>query len=141
MNNTYGSYKSKNIMIEIKRLHRIQICIPPGKKNIAREFYTKILGLREIPKPTELISNGGLWYQAGDIQFHIGVDNEINESKSHPAFEVINLDIARQHLAKNQLQLRMKLKSPGKPGFHFLIHLITGSNSCRKSDLQGKTLR
>lgn len=106
-------------MIEIKRLDHIQICIPPGKENEAREFYTKILGLREIPKPTGLIANGGLWYQAGDIQFHIGVDNEINKSKSHPAFEVINLDIARQHLAKNKVTIKDEIQIPGQTRFSF----------------------
>ncbi len=38
-------------MIKIKRLDHIQICIPTGKENEAREFYTNITGFEELPKP------------------------------------------------------------------------------------------
>ena len=106
-------------MIEIKRLNHVQICIPSGKENEAREFYTKILGLREIPKPAELISNGGLWYVAGDIQLHIGVDNEINKSKGHPAFEVIGLENAREYLVKNKVEIKDEIQIPGQTRFSF----------------------
>ncbi|HVA98848.1 MAG TPA: glyoxalase, partial [Bacteroidia bacterium] len=54
-------------MIHFKRLDHIQICIPKGKENEARQFYTDIIGLTEIPKPEALIANGGLWYQLADI--------------------------------------------------------------------------
>ena len=50
-------------MIDFKRLDHVQLCIPVGKENEARKFYTDIIGLVEIPKPKELIKNGGLWYQ------------------------------------------------------------------------------
>jgi 4-hydroxyphenylpyruvate dioxygenase-like putative hemolysin len=73
-------------MINFKRLDHVQICIPNGKENEARHFYTDIIGLIEIPKPEVLIPYGGLWYQVADIQFHIGTENEINKSKRHPAF-------------------------------------------------------
>jgi catechol 2,3-dioxygenase-like lactoylglutathione lyase family enzyme len=106
-------------MIEITRLNHIQICIPIGKENETREFYTKILGLREIPKPAELISSGGLWYRAGDIQFHIGVEDEINNSKRHPAFEVINLENARRHLVKNMITIKDEIQIPGQTRFSF----------------------
>ena len=82
-------------MITIKRLDHIQICIPTGKENEARRFYTDLLGLKEIPKPESLLANGGLWYQAGDIQLHIGVENEVAPSKRHPAFEITDVPAAR----------------------------------------------
>ena len=50
-------------MIDSKRLDHVQLCSPVGKENEARKFYTDIIGLVEIPKPKELIKNGGLWYQ------------------------------------------------------------------------------
>lgn len=107
-------------MIEVKRLDHIQICIPIGKEKEAREFYTNIIGLEEIPKPIELVSNGGLWYQAGNIQFHIGTENEINKSKRHPAFEVVDIDAAKQHLEKHRVKIKEEIQIPGQIRFSFI---------------------
>jgi catechol 2,3-dioxygenase-like lactoylglutathione lyase family enzyme len=106
-------------MIKIKRLDHIQICIPIGKENEARAFYTHIIGFEEIPKPIELIPNGGLWYQVGDIQFHIGTENEINKSKRHPAFEVADLAGARQLLERHQVKIKEEIQIPGQIRFSF----------------------
>ena len=106
-------------MIKIVRLDHIQICIPPHKENEAREFYTNIIGLEEIPKPIELISNGGLWYQAGDIQLHIGVEHEVNKSKRHPAFEVVDIAAARQQLERNNVKIKDEIQIPGQSRFSF----------------------
>jgi len=107
-------------MIKFKRLDHIQICIPIGKENDSRKFYTDIIGLTEIPKPQALIPNGGLWYQIADIQFHIGVESEINKSKQHPAFEVTNLDEARQHLEKKGVTIKEEIQIPGQTRFSFI---------------------
>ena len=121
-------------MINFKRLDHIQICIPVGKEKEAREFYTGIIGLTEIPKPQALVPNGGLWYQIADIQFHIGVESEMNKSKRHPAFEVTNLDEARQHLEKKEWPLKKKYKFMGKADFHLLIRLEIGLSCCKNFD-------
>ena len=107
-------------MIEIKRLDHIQICIPIGKENEARDFYTNIIGFKEIPKPIELIPNGGLWYQVGDIQFHIGTEDEINRSKRHPAFEVIGLAAARKYLESHNVKIKEEIQLPGQIRFSFI---------------------
>ncbi len=107
-------------MIKIKRLDHIQICIPKGREDQARAFYTDILGFKEIPKPAELIQNGGLWYQAGDIQLHIGTEDEINKSKRHPAFEVVDLAAARQHMEKNKVTIKTEIQIPGQIRFSFI---------------------
>ncbi|MFN0036448.1 MAG: VOC family protein [Saprospiraceae bacterium] len=107
-------------MINIKRLDHIQICIPTGKENEARQFYTDIIGLTEIPKPLELIPNGGLWYQVADIQFHIGTENEINISKRHPAFEVTDINGARKHLDNHGVKIKEETQIPGQIRFSFI---------------------
>lgn len=106
-------------MITFNRLDHIQICIPIGKENEARKFYTDVLGLQEIPKPQELISNGGLWYKIADIQLHIGTENEINKSKRHPAFEVKDLAIAKRYLEKHQVKIKEETQIPGQIKFSF----------------------
>ena len=67
--------------IKFKRFDHIQICIPSGEEDKARKFYTEILGMEEIEKPDSLKPNGGLWYKVANIQLHIGVEDEINNSK------------------------------------------------------------
>jgi catechol 2,3-dioxygenase-like lactoylglutathione lyase family enzyme len=107
-------------MIKFTRLNHIQICIPTGKEDEARRFYTDIIGLPEIPKPEELIKNGGLWYQLADIQLHIGTENETNNSKRHPAFEVEDIQTARAHLEKNGVKIKEEIQLPGQTRFSFI---------------------
>lgn len=107
-------------MISFKRLNHIQICIPKGKEDEARKFYTDIIGLKEIPKPEALIPNGGLWYQLSDIQLHIGTEDEINRSKRHPAFEVENLKAAREYLTSKNVPIKEETPIPGQNRFSFI---------------------
>ena len=117
---TTDNIELTNMNINFKRLDHIQICIPTGQENTARHFYTDIIGLKEIPKPKELIKNGGLWYQLADIQFHIGTENEINKSKRHPAFEVTDILAARQHLEKNGVTIKEEIQVTGQMRFSFI---------------------
>ena len=107
-------------MINLKRLNHIQICIPSGKESEARKFYAGIIGLTEIPKPQELIKNGGLWFQAADIQLHIGAEDEINKSKRHPAFEVTDINAARLHLQMHGVKIKEEIQVPGQVRFSFI---------------------
>ncbi len=107
-------------MINIKRLDHIQICIPRDKEDEARKFYTNIIGLKEITKPQELIPYGGLWYQAADIQLHIGTEDEINKSKRHLAFEVTDLAAARKHLERHGVKIKEEVQIPGHIRFAFI---------------------
>lgn len=100
-------------MIHLQRLNHIQICIPKGKENEARKFYTDILGLIEIPKPQPLRKNGGLWYQLNDIQIHIGVEEELNKTKQHPAFEVKHIERVKQYLQFKGIQIKENIAIDG----------------------------
>ena len=107
-------------MIKIKRLDHVQICIPVGKENEARTFYTEIVGLEEIPKPNELSGRGGLWYRVANIEFHIGTENEINHSKRHPAFEVNDISQAKEYLTKSGVKIKEEIQIPGQTRFSFI---------------------
>jgi catechol 2,3-dioxygenase-like lactoylglutathione lyase family enzyme len=107
-------------MMNFQRLDHIQICIPIGREKDARQFYTNILGFKEIPKPIELIQNGGLWYEVADIQFHIGTENEINKSKRHPAFQVDDIKYARIYLESNGIKIKEETQVPGQIRFSFI---------------------
>ncbi len=107
-------------MLHVKRLHHVQICIPPGEENAARKFYGDVLGLKEIPKPPALIENGGLWYQIGEHELHIGVDTKSAEkSKCHPALEITGVTDARKKLESAGIKTQDEKPIPGFDRFSF----------------------
>ncbi|AGT32437.1 glyoxalase [Geobacillus genomosp. 3] len=107
-------------MIRVKRLDHVQICIPVGAEDEARAFYTGVLGFQEIEKPESLKANGGIWYEVGDIQLHIGVENRDGyNSKSHPAFEVEDVEAARRYLEERGVATQDEKPIPGVKRFSF----------------------
>lgn len=100
-------------MPEFVRLDHIQLCIPMYKEAEARAFYCDILGLMEIEKPASLKPNGGFWLQIADIQLHIGLENSIEKSKRHPAFEVKNLQQLRAYLQANNVLIKEDIPIDG----------------------------
>lgn len=109
---------SKNM--RIKRLDHIQICVPVGAEDKARAFYGGVLGLEEIEKPDALKPNGGLWFRMADIQLHIGVEEEQNKSKRHPAFEVEDLESIKLYLQSKGVRIKEEIVIPGVNRFSFL---------------------
>jgi catechol 2,3-dioxygenase-like lactoylglutathione lyase family enzyme len=71
----------------------LQLAMPRGAEESAREFYGQILGLKELPKPAPLSGRGGVSFQCGLQQLHLGVEEDFRAAKkAHPAFEVDDLD-------------------------------------------------
>lgn len=67
--------------------------MPQGGEEKARAFYVRLLGLIELPKPSELAGRGGAWFQCGALQLHLGVELEFRPAKkAHPALRVEQLD-------------------------------------------------
>ena len=86
----------------ITGLHHVQLAAPPDREDEARHFYGELLGLREIPKPEQLQARGGVWFQAGAQQLHIGVEEPFAPArKAHPALRVDDLDALATRLAPN----------------------------------------
>ena len=56
------------------RLSHVNITMPEGGQDAARSFYAGLLGLREIPKPQSIRSRGGVWFEAGDLEVHVSVE-------------------------------------------------------------------
>ena len=64
----------------------VQLAMPKGAEDAARLFYRDLLGMTEIPKPPELASRGGAWFQSGPVQLHLGVEDDFKPArKAHPA--------------------------------------------------------
>ncbi|KAF0110268.1 MAG: hypothetical protein FD163_1017 [Hyphomonadaceae bacterium] len=72
-------------------LDHMQMAMPIGEENRARQFYCGILGMIEVPKPAPMAARGGVWFRAGSVNLHMGVQLDfIPAKKAHPAFIVNN---------------------------------------------------
>ncbi len=61
--------------------------MPAGEEETARQYYSGLLGMEEIPKPPELAKRGGCWFKSGSVQVHLGVEADFHPAKkAHPAF-------------------------------------------------------
>ncbi|MCA1635863.1 MAG: VOC family protein [Acidobacteria bacterium] len=106
--------------INIRRLNHVQICVPFGEEERARQFYGGLLGLEEIEKPEVLKKNGGLWYKIADIQLHVGVEEMGDRaSKRHPAFEVENVGEVRAYFESQGVRVKDEPSLPGVERFSF----------------------
>lgn len=84
----------------------MQLAAPAGCEEEARRFYSDLLGWAEIPKPESLRKRGGVWFQCGTHQIHIGVQNDfVPATKAHPAFYVQNIEDLRAYLTKHNQQI------------------------------------
>ena len=73
----------------IRAIDHVQIAIPVGGEEKARPFYRDVLGLTEVPKPAKQAARGGLWFEAGAVKVHLGVEQDFRANdKAHVAFVV-----------------------------------------------------
>jgi catechol 2,3-dioxygenase-like lactoylglutathione lyase family enzyme len=74
---------------QIVALDHVQVAIPVGSEDVARAFYSGVLGLCEVPKPPVMAARGGAWFEAGTLKLHVGADHSFNPArKAHPALLV-----------------------------------------------------
>ncbi len=108
-------------MVTTLSIHHVQITIPPAQEELARQFYTGILQLQEIPKPESLRDRGGLWLCAGELQIHIGVEEGVDRyaTKAHVAYLVHDLQEVRRRLESQGIPITESIAIPGYDRFEF----------------------
>jgi len=78
--------------VRVVGIDHVQLAMPAGEEEKAREFYASLLGVPERPKPAELARRGGAWFEAPGIKIHLGVEREFRPArKAHPALLVEGL--------------------------------------------------
>ena len=78
--------------MRILGIEHVQLAMPVGREGEAREFYSRLLGLPEVPKPPALAGRGGVWFESGSVKIHLGVDADFRPAwKAHPALLVRDL--------------------------------------------------
>jgi len=94
------------LAFRIKGIDHILLAAPEGCEQAAKEFYSDILCMEEIEKPETLKKRGGVWFQFGGYQLHIGVETPfVPAKKAHPAFEVENIVELKEHLLTKGIEV------------------------------------
>lgn len=75
-------------------LHHIQLAMPIGGEELARNFYSGLLGIPEVSKPSELAKRGGAWFESASVRVHLGVEIDFRPArKAHPGILVRDLQL------------------------------------------------
>jgi catechol 2,3-dioxygenase-like lactoylglutathione lyase family enzyme len=73
-------------------IDHVQLAMPAGGEEVARDFYVRVLGLTEVTKPRAPAARGGCWFESGSVRVHLGVEEGFRPArKAHPALVVRRL--------------------------------------------------
>jgi catechol 2,3-dioxygenase-like lactoylglutathione lyase family enzyme len=82
----------KETHLKIVGIDHVQLAMPAGQEDAARRFYSGLLGLSEVDKPSDLVARGGAWFENAGVKIHLGVDPEFRPArKAHPGLLVSDL--------------------------------------------------
>jgi len=85
--------------MHIQEIHHVQIAMPAGGEAEAIEFYSGLLGLPQVEKPSHLAARGGCWFETSELRIHLGVEADFRPAtKAHPALLVDDLSELRSRL-------------------------------------------
>lgn len=99
----------------------VQITIPKGSEQEAKQFYCQFLELREIEKPENRKKNGGFWLEAGGFQVHLGTEDGFDRTmtKAHVAYRVSDLDLWRRRFEEKGFEVIDSQPFPSAKAFEF----------------------
>ena len=92
---------SSNVMqFRVVSLGHVNVTVPAEAEAAAKEFYGTVLGLKQIPKPAGPRQNVGAWYELGNVQLHLSVEEKVTnvESDQHVCYVVAVLAEAEARL-------------------------------------------
>jgi RimJ/RimL family protein N-acetyltransferase len=83
-------------VVSVLGIDHVEVAAPAGCEAAARAYYGELIGLVELPRPSELCGRGGVWFAAGAQQLHVGVAADSAPArKAHPALRVTAAELAR----------------------------------------------
>lgn len=92
----------------ITGLDHLQLAMPAGGEEAARQFYRDLLRLTEVAKPAALVGRGGCWFTGPGLQIHLGVEEPfVPARKAHPAFLVHDLVALMAQFAQAGIAMRL----------------------------------
>jgi len=96
-------------------IDHVQLAMPEGREQEARDFYGTLLGLPESPKPPELLTRGGAWFESPTVKVHLGVEQNFRPArKAHPGLLVDDLEVLASRLRAAGVKLVADDALPGQ---------------------------
>ncbi|MGW7142269.1 VOC family protein [Streptomyces xanthophaeus] len=97
----------------------VQFAAPPGTEGRLRAYYTEVLGMTELSKPSVLAARGGCWFAAGPVQLHLGVEEDFRPArKAHPGLRVTGIEAYAQRLQERGAKVVWDDGLPGHRRFY-----------------------
>ncbi|TWT16107.1 VOC family protein [Planomicrobium sp. CPCC 101079] len=102
----------------ITKIDHIQVAAPSNSEQSAIDFYSGILGMEQVEKPAALKGRGGVWFEFGAYQLHVGVEEPFSSAKkAHPAFQVAGFEQLQKHLNASGIDVKNDDSIPGVTRF------------------------
>lgn len=93
--------------MRITRIDHVQLAMPAGQEERAREFYEGLLGIAWAEKPEHLAKRGGCWFEDGEVKVHLGVEQDFRPArKAHPALLVDDLVELAERLTAGGVEVK-----------------------------------
>jgi catechol 2,3-dioxygenase-like lactoylglutathione lyase family enzyme len=98
------------------------LTIQEGGEDETRRFYGDVLGLEEIQRPEGVQRSGGVWFQAGGAELHLGTDDaHLPPKRPHLGFRVggsADLDELAERLTSNRFDVKWDDRIEGRRRFY-----------------------
>lgn len=104
----------------VTELHHVNVTVPPALEAATKEFYGAVLGLEHVPKPAAARQSGA-WYQIGETQLHLSIEDEPLSSLSsrHICFAVSDLGATEKSFRDAGVEIIPDARPvPGTPRFY-----------------------
>src|SRR5512140_703491 len=101
-------------------LQHVSIPRPPGEESaqLARQFYSGLVGLTEKPVPTSIVHIDLVWFKIGqDTELHVFGEKENRRELGHFCLNVGDVEAMRQKLVEGGFQPWSPEAIPGRPRF------------------------
>jgi catechol 2,3-dioxygenase-like lactoylglutathione lyase family enzyme len=102
--------------------HHVNVTVPRALEAEAKHFYGVVMALEEVPKPESSRGRGGAWYQLGEMQLHLSIEEALGEnciSKRHVCYTVSDLADAEERFRRAGVEIFPDdLPTPGWSRFY-----------------------
>jgi catechol 2,3-dioxygenase-like lactoylglutathione lyase family enzyme len=105
--------------MQLTAIDHVQVAMPAGEEETARQFYGGLLGMEELVKPPVLAQRGGVWFAGPGFAVHLGVEAGFRPArKAHPCFRVDALDVLQTRLEQAGVPTTWDTDLPGVRRFY-----------------------
>ena len=103
----------------IAGVDHVQLAAPPGSEPLLRAYYTGVLGMDELTKPSVLAARGGCWFGAGTAVLHLGITEDFRPArKAHPGIRVTGIHAFAERLRQQGAKVVWDYDLPGHERFY-----------------------